>query len=157
MFEQVKNFLTALSDGSKPQEGFAEDDYRLAAAALLVHVSTIDGDMSQAERAELHTVLQTSFGLDETGTTKLIDAAIRADLEAVDLYHFTRLLTASLNEDGRRRIVEMMWEITFADGAANEFEENIVWRAADLMGISSRDRVELRRKVAAENGEPGRR
>jgi uncharacterized tellurite resistance protein B-like protein len=44
-----------------------------------------------------------------------------------------------------------MWQIVFADGRMNEFEDNIVWRASDLLGISARERVELRRSVSAES------
>ena len=43
----------------------------------------------------------------------------------------------------------MMWEMVYADGRMNEFEDNVVWRASDLLGISQRDRVEMRREVAA--------
>ena len=149
MLESLKNFLSDLAGGTKQQDRFEEDDYRLAAAALLVHVSTIDGDLSQVERDMLHDVLKYRFNLDEAGTARLIDAAITADKEAVDLYHFTHLINRALDEEGRRRMVEMMWEIVFADGQADEFEDNIVWRAADLLGISSRERIEMRR-VAAE-------
>jgi uncharacterized tellurite resistance protein B-like protein len=46
------------------------------------------------------------------------------------------------------RIVEMMWELVYADGHVSEFEENVVWRAADLLAISSRDRIELKHRVA---------
>jgi uncharacterized tellurite resistance protein B-like protein len=42
----------------------------------------------------------------------------------------------------------MMWELVYADGQVSEFEDNVVWRAADLLGISSRDRIELKRKAA---------
>ena len=45
----------------------------------------------------------------------------------------------------------MMWEIVYADGNANEFEANIIWRAADLLGVSSRQRVELRQQIAADS------
>jgi len=31
----------------------------------------------------------------------------------------------------------------------NEFEHNIIWRAADLLGVSTRQRVELRQRIAA--------
>jgi uncharacterized tellurite resistance protein B-like protein len=68
------------------------------------------------------------------------------------MYHFTRQLKRALDEDGRRKIVEMMWQIVYADGRANEFEENVIWRAADLLGISGRDRVELKLQVAARAG-----
>lgn len=54
----------------------------------------------------------------------------------------------SVNEEGRLRIIEMMWELVYADGHVSEFEENVVWRAADLLGISSRDRINLKHQVA---------
>ena len=55
----------------------------------------------------------------------------------------------SVNEEGRLRIVEMMWELVYADGQVSEFEDNVVWRAADLLGVSSRDRIDLKHRVAA--------
>jgi uncharacterized tellurite resistance protein B-like protein len=82
----------------------------------------------------------------------LVTEATQAEHEAVDLYHFTRLLNRTLDEDGRRRMVEMMWEIVYADGSVSEFESNLIWRAADLLGISSRERIELGHRVAAERG-----
>jgi uncharacterized tellurite resistance protein B-like protein len=45
------------------------------------------------------------------------------------------------------RIVEMMWELVYADGHVSEFEENVVWRAADLLAVSSRDRIDLKHRV----------
>jgi len=42
----------------------------------------------------------------------------------------------------------MMWELVYADGQVSEFEDNVVWRAADLLGISSRDRIDLKHQVA---------
>ena len=60
----------------------------------------------------------------------------------------------SVNEEGRLRIVEMMWELVYADGQVSEFEDNVVWRAADLLGVSSRDRIDLKHRVAEK--QPGR-
>jgi uncharacterized tellurite resistance protein B-like protein len=54
-----------------------------------------------------------------------------------------------VDEEGRLRIVEMMWELVYADGQVSEFEDNVVWRAADLLGVSSRDRIDLKHRVAA--------
>jgi uncharacterized tellurite resistance protein B-like protein len=150
MLETLKNFLTDLTGGAKPPERFAENDYRLAAAALLVHAATIDGTMTAAEGDKLKAVLKHCFALDDAATAELIDEATAAEHEAVDLYHFTSTINHKLDEDGRRRIVEMMWEVIYADGRLNEFEDNLVWRAADLLNVSSRDRVDIRRRVAGE-------
>jgi uncharacterized tellurite resistance protein B-like protein len=80
----------------------------------------------------------------------LIASATRVEGEAVDLYHFTSVIMRQVDAEGRLRIVEMMWELVYADGQVNEFEDNVVWRAADLLGVSSRDRIDLKHRVAAK-------
>jgi uncharacterized tellurite resistance protein B-like protein len=117
---------------------------------LLIRVATVDSEMSQARRGRLHAVLKSSFGLDDLTTFQLIDDAAAAERSAIDLYHFTRQLNDFLDDDGRRRIVKMMWEIIYVDGGANEFESNIIWRVADLLGVTSRQRIALRQRTAAD-------
>jgi uncharacterized tellurite resistance protein B-like protein len=155
MLDSLRNFISELTGGEKHPGRFEGNDYRLAAAALLIHASTIDGTMTEVERERLRTLLKSRFGLDDTATDELIDAGTRADNEAVDLYHFTSLINRSLDEPGRLGIVEMMWEMVFADGRVNEFEDNLMWRAADLLGVSSRDHIALRHRVAGEQAESG--
>ncbi len=40
-----------------------------------------------------------------------------------------------------------MFEVAYADGGLTEFEDNLVWRAAELLNVSSRDRVQIRKSV----------
>jgi uncharacterized tellurite resistance protein B-like protein len=152
MFDSFRKFLSEVSSGGKEPAHFAPNDYRLAAAALLVHVAGIDGNISDVEREKLHSVIKRSFDLDEAETDALVAEATEAEHEAIDLYHFTSLINRSLNEEGRRRVVEMMWQIVYADGRVSEFESNLIWRAADLLGVSSRERIEIGRRVASERG-----
>jgi uncharacterized tellurite resistance protein B-like protein len=154
MLEDIKRFFADLIDGGKAQEHFAENDYRVAVAALLVHVATLDGELSHNERQRLCEILQARFALDDALTDELIVAAEAADREAVDFYHFTSLLMRTLDEEGRLKIIAMMWEMVLADGRITEFEDNVVWRVADLLGISGRQRVELRQQVAAAQSAP---
>jgi uncharacterized tellurite resistance protein B-like protein len=154
MLAAFKQFFAELSDGGRHPAQFDDNDYRLAAAALLVHTATIDGNMSQAERERLHAVVMQRFGLDGAATDELVREATDVEREAVDLYRFTSLINRSLDDDGRRRIVEMMWQVVFADGKVSEFEDNLIWRAADLLGVSRKARIGLRRKVAAEHADP---
>ena len=46
----------------------------------------------------------------------------------------------------------MMWQIVCADGVITEFEDNLIWRAADLLGISRDERIALRERVVAARG-----
>jgi uncharacterized tellurite resistance protein B-like protein len=148
MFESFRRFVGDFVDGSKHPSQFGEDDYRLAAAALLVHCAAIDGEVTPAERDKLYAVIKQRFNLDDAATGELIEKATAAEHEAVDLYHFTHLLNRALDEQGRAKVIEMMWEIVYADGSRDELEDNLLWRAADLLGVSPRERIELRQRIA---------
>jgi uncharacterized tellurite resistance protein B-like protein len=153
MLESLRNFISDLTGGKKHPGRFEETDYRLAAAALMIHACTIDGTMTGTERDRLRAVLKARFSLDDAATEELIGVGTLAENESVDLYHFTSLINRSLDEAGRIGVVEMMWEIVFADGQVNEFEDNLMWRAADLLGVSSRERIAARQRVAGEKAE----
>ena len=150
MFQSFRNFVAEFVDGGKHPSQFADDDYRLAAAAMLVHAAAIDGEMSASERDKLHAVIKQHFDLDASATAELITKATAAEHEAVDLYHFTHQLNRALDDAGRAKIVEMMWQIVYADGQRDELEDNLVWRAADLLGVSGEERIALRRRVGGE-------
>ncbi len=148
MFDAFRRLIAEVGEGAKPAHHFDENDYRLAATALLVHAARIDGQFAETERAKLRILIKSRFDLDETDAAELIAEATELEREAIDLYHFTAQLNRALDEKGRARMVEMMWQIAYADGVISEFEDNLIWRAADLLGISQRERIALRNRVA---------
>jgi uncharacterized tellurite resistance protein B-like protein len=151
MLRSIGEFISEIAGGRREQENFDETDFRLAAAALLVHVATSDSAFNDRERDRLQNVLAHRFELGREQAVRLVDSAIAADLEAVDLYQFTSVLNRAFDEEGRRRVVEMMFEVAYADGELSEFEDNVVWRAAELMHVPSRERVTIRRQVRDES------
>jgi uncharacterized tellurite resistance protein B-like protein len=152
LFDALKSFVAELTDGPKQSGNLADHDLRLATAALLIHAAAIDGNVSEAERHKLQSLLQQRFDLGDAAAAELIEQATIADEKAVDLYHFTHLLNDRLDEPERLRVVEMMWSIAYADGAASEYEDNLIWRVADLLSVSSTERIALRQRVAARSG-----
>ena len=155
MLDGLRQFIAdVVSPTAHGNRAFDDTGYRLAATALLVHVISLDGEPTELEKRKLHTLIESSFGLDRGTADQLIASATLVEGEAVDLYHFTSVIMRSVNEEGRLRIVEMMWELVYADGQVSEFEDNVVWRAADLLGISSRDRIDLKHRVAERQSVP---
>jgi len=150
MLDGLRQFISEIVSPEAPHgRAFDDNDYRLAATALLIHVISLDGEPSALEQRKLHSLIESRFGLDPGTADRLIASATRVEGDAVDLYHFTSVIMRQVDEAGRLKIVEMMWEIAYADGAVSEFEDNVVWRAADLLGVSSRDRLDLKHRVAA--------
>jgi uncharacterized tellurite resistance protein B-like protein len=149
MLHGLRQFIAdVVSPHAQADRAFDDTGYRLAATALLIHVISLDGEPSKAAKRKLHGLIETRFGLDPGTADQLIASATLVEGEAVDLYHFTSVIMRSVNEEGRLRIVEMMWEVVYADGQVSEFEDNVVWRAADLLAVSSRDRINLKHLVA---------
>jgi uncharacterized tellurite resistance protein B-like protein len=148
MLDGLRQFIADVV-APHPTRAFDETGYRLAATALLIHVISLDGRPSEREKRKLHSLIESHFGLDPGSADKLIASATLIEGEAVDLYRFTSVIMREVDEAGRLKIVEMMWELVYADGQVSEFEDNVVWRAADLLAVSSRDRIELKHRVAA--------
>jgi uncharacterized tellurite resistance protein B-like protein len=153
MLDRLRRLVADLAQAEGPPE-FTEDDHRVAAAALLVHIMKADGTVDAAERATLHRIIKDSFGLDDDEAERLAAEARLRDDQAIDLYGFTSVLKRHLDRDQRLHLIEMMWKMVFADGSMSELEDNIVWRVAELLGISTRDRVLLKQRIggATESG-----
>jgi uncharacterized tellurite resistance protein B-like protein len=154
VFEAIKSFVADLANSDGQSGGLGDDEFRVAYAALLVHAAAIDGAVSEAERSKLKSLLMQRFDLDEGAAADLVARATAADERAVDLYHFTRLLNERLDEPGRLRMIETMWTVAYADGAPSDYENNLIWRVADLLGVSQAERVALRQRAAASRGDP---
>jgi len=152
VWTRFKDLVDRVAGQERPARDFHEDELKLASAALLVHASMIDGQVDPAERRKLKALLRERFDLADDEVRRLVREADREESESVDLYRFTNILCRELDQEGRKRIVEMLWEVVMADGVVHEFESNLVWRTAELLGVSTRDRVTLRQAVAAQLG-----
>jgi uncharacterized tellurite resistance protein B-like protein len=150
MFDALKSFIAEVVGAEAPTRSFGEEDYRLAAVALLIHGANVDGQTDLAERRRLKTIIAERFDLDAKAASELITMGEQSAREAVDFYRFTSVLKRALDDAGRQKIVEMLWEIAFADGVVDEPEENTIWRIAELLGVLTRDRVLLRQRVAGQ-------
>lgn len=154
MLDELKRLLTRIGDAADT-DGLGADELQLATAALLAHAAAIDGHVAARERATLKRLVERHFALAPDEAEELVSEAEAAERAAVDIYSFTRVLQSRLSQDERQRIVELMWEMVAADGEVHPYESNLVWRAAELIGVSTRDRVAMRQEVFARHGIAG--
>jgi uncharacterized tellurite resistance protein B-like protein len=140
MFEAITRLF------NRPDDAQDNHDPKLAVAALLVHLAAVDGQMKDEERKAIKGALQDHYDLDEVSVEKLVREAALRDAEAVDFYRFTQGIT-QLPMDDRVEIVRMMWMVVFSDKKNHELEDNMVWRIAELIGVSGRDRTILRNQI----------
>jgi len=130
MIRAIGEFLSGLAP---KRDRFAEDDHRVAAAALILHTMRVDGREVAAERAKLEAMMRTRFGLEDRLAAAVVAEADRRQREAADVSGFAAVLRRALPAEGRALVVEMLWEIARADGATDEFEESTVLRIGELI------------------------
>ena len=147
MFESLRDFLQGLTRSGAPRQ-FEENDHRLAATALLIHVADADGELDDEEAARLREIVSSRFHLDAGDAARLVREALESDREAVGIDQFVTVLKRVLDGNGRLKIVEMMWDIVYADGDASETEDSIMWRIAGMLGVSERELETLRQTRA---------
>lgn len=123
------------------------DELHLAAAFLLVETAHQDADFGAEERVVVERLVRERFDLDVEAAEALITAADVAVADAVELYGFTRRLTDAFDHEERVEIVEMLWEVVYADGAVDDHEANMLRRVASLLFVSDRESGDARKRV----------
>lgn len=155
MLDRLQSFFQSLTQTAPQQLAFAPDDPRIAVAALCLQVMEADGVVHDAERVKLRSLLREQYALDEEAVDALLVESRKAESEAVDYYRFTSDLKRTLDENQRTQLVGILWDIVYADGARSEMEDHAIWRIADLLGVSGRDRVHERQEAEARAGLEG--
>ena len=107
LWTRLKDFVDTFADaeGNTQETSLGEEEVRLAAAALLVHATVVDGIVDRREGEVLRDVLERRFDLGHGDAGRLIKQAVEKEKEAVDLYGFTSILKSRLDRDGRLKIV----------------------------------------------------
>ena len=149
LLDRFRELLTGFETEDEPDE---RESRRIAVAALMYRVVDADGTIRESELARLNELLRETYGLDEAGASALLSAGRDADHGATDLYEHTSTLRRSLEMDERVRLVELLFELAYADESLHEGEDATVKRIAELLGVDARDRVLARREVAERHG-----
>ena len=147
MFERFQVFFHNLT-ADRPKNSFVPDDPRIAVAALCMQVMEADGQIKDSEKKRLRKLLKEQYGLDRKQLDALIAAGQEAESSAVDYYRFTSDLKRHLNSEQRVELIGILWDIVYADGERSEMEDDAIWRIAELLGISARERIQKRQEAA---------
>ena len=69
-----------------------------------------------------------------------------------DLYRYTKDLRDNFDADERLKLIEMIWEVVYADGVLHDFEATLMRRLAGLLYVDDRDSGEAKKRVMHKFG-----
>jgi len=147
LFVQVVETISS-TDPSATSAEDREAALRLATAVLLIDVARADYVFEESEFDHVLKLIEARFGLSPEATAELVNEAGDKAEDLVSVHEFTQLLHEHLSDDEKANIVSLLWQIAYADGRLDKYEDSLVLKISDLLYVS-RGRV-MRLKHDAE-------
>ncbi len=148
MIERIrKMFAAAGMAAPAPSLAAGVEEKQIAAAALLAEAALSDNRFDEAERAAVERLLSEHFGLDLGDARALVERGARLAADSTQLLRFTRAVKDNFSPEERIELIEMIWEVVYADGVLHDYEDSLLRRIAGLIYVSDRDRGAARKRV----------
>jgi uncharacterized tellurite resistance protein B-like protein len=128
------------------------DELRLALTALLVEAAHSHDHLDEKERVVVARLLERHFNLSPADARALLAAGEREAERSAELFHFTRIINERLSADQRIELIEMLWEVAYADGELDKYEDSLLRRVGGLIYVPDRERGMARQRVLRRLG-----
>jgi uncharacterized tellurite resistance protein B-like protein len=128
------------------------DELQVAAAALLVEAAQMDERYEEEEREKIAALMTAHFGLGEEEVKSLLAEAQRRVDESHQLFGFTRIVMERFSYDERVQLMEMLWEVAYADGELHDYEASLNRRIAGLIHVPDRESGDARKRALGRLG-----
>ena len=153
MFERLR----ALLEGAEAHNQGPRDDaeLRVAAAVLLVEAACTDGEFDAREESVIRSLLARHFNLSEVEISSLMETARAAQDQAAGMVRYTRIIKERFSEEERISMIEMLWEVAYADGVLDDYEANLLRRIGGLLYVPDREIGLARQRVLDRLGLEG--
>jgi uncharacterized tellurite resistance protein B-like protein len=152
MIEHIKALLSGRGGGAGAKNNGEVNALQEAVAALLVQAANLDGTFGETERACIEALLADRFDLAPDDLARLMATAERMCAGAVDNYEFTRTIAQQFDHEARVGIVEMLWDVAYADGKLHPYEGNLLRRVAGLLYVTDQESGAARKRVIERRG-----
>ena len=147
LFIQVVETITS-TDSAASGDDDREAALRMATAVLMLDVARADHVFEESEFDRVLRLIEAHFGLSPEEAAELVNQAGDKVEDLVSVHDLTQLLHEHLTESEKARIIALLWQIAYADGRLDKYEDSLVLKISDLLYVS-RGRV-MRLKHDAE-------
>jgi uncharacterized tellurite resistance protein B-like protein len=123
------------------------DEFRLALAVLLVEAAFSDDRFDESERAVIARLLERCNDLPEARAQVLLAVGEKEAERSAQLFHLIPVINERLSDQQRVELVELLWEVAYADGLLDQYEDSLLRRIGGLVYVSDRERGAARQRV----------
>ena len=142
MFDRL---LGLLGGGTIPAREAPSE--QLAVALLLLELARSDFDVPEVEINKVRDLLAQRYQLDPAQAEALLQQAQATEQEAVSLFDYVKTLNARLDNTAKREVMQMLWQVAYADGRLDKYEESLLRKLAGLLYVSDEDYIRAKLSV----------
>ena len=102
----------------------------------MIDVARADHVFEDSEFDRVLKLIEQHFGLTAEQAASLVNVADERAEDLISLYEFTQLLHNNLDELEKAKIVGLLWDIAYADGQLDKYEDSLVLKISDLLHVS---------------------
>ena len=153
MLQSIKRFFDqrVAAETAEPAPETREHGLRLAAAALLFEIVRADAEVKDEELTVARAAIQGTFGISREETDELMRLAEEESRGATSLYEFTQLIDKAFTPEQKKRVVELLWLVAFADAEKHAREEHLVRKIAGLLHVPHPEFIDAKIRARAES------
>jgi uncharacterized tellurite resistance protein B-like protein len=151
MLDRIRRLLSGQPTPAQPG-AHSFEERQLAAAALMVEAAAMDDTFDADERVRIGRLIEDRFGLSAAEAEDLMAQAEQAASASIEWHGFTRVIKDGFDHAERVQLIEMLWEVAYADRRLHDYEASLLRRVAGLLYVSDRDSGEARKRVLARLG-----
>jgi len=121
----------------------------VAVCAILLEVAEADRDFAPEERETIVALLGEHFGLERGEVEALIDFTRAERARTPDLWPFTNAIARAYGEPEKLRLLEMVWQVIFADQRLDAHEDHLARRLQGMLSVNHSVLIEAKQRARA--------
>jgi uncharacterized tellurite resistance protein B-like protein len=153
MLHVIKRLKQSLTTAGSTKTPAAFTDLQVAAAVLLLEVSSSDFEHRPEEKSVILQALTRAYGLNEEQLKILYEHAVHSAGRAVSLYDFIAIINRECSREQKMLLLEQLWRVAFADGRLDKYEDHRIRWIAELLHMPHRAFIQSKHAAAAGGGE----
>lgn len=147
MLKAIKKFFDTNIGAIEEKSADSTHRLQVATAALLFETARADFEIEVQELGQIAQSLQTKFELSKSEVDELLELAKQEVHQAISYYEFTSLINKEFSFEQKLKVVELMWQVAYADDYLQKYEEALIRKVSDLLYIPHSDFIAAKHKV----------
>lgn len=146
MIKVLKRYLNNIFDDAVYED--RDRSLRLACTIMMFEVLRADSETHPEEIKKIRQHVALAFDLGDEETEELMRQAQHEAEHAISLHEVIRAVNDAYLPEDKRDLIRMLWDVAYADGVLDKYEEHTIRKLADWLYVPHRDFIRMKHEAA---------